>query len=197
MRDGLVAKCIFFTLFRIRDTNDNSRGRRGRIEFSVMSRGPGTKTKWVLLLICGQAAIKSARASKFSANKNTSGSCSQKQKRSLCSTPWYCWISRALPWDIDRLVKLPQRTMTCGMNSFSMQLSKIFCIPTSVWGWSSHTSERKKKLRPGRSSWIRSKKWVLKASQSRSGLWVSRVTSHPPVGMWHLSQGSQCAHRST
>jgi len=36
-----------------------------------------------------------------------------------------------------------------------MQLSKIFCSPGSVCGWSSHTSDRKKKWRSGSSSRMR------------------------------------------
>lgn len=66
--------------------------------------------------------------------------------------PWYVWTSRLLPCDIEDRVKFPQRIMTFGMKLFSMQLSNIFRRPTRVCGWSSHTSERKKKWSSGSSS---------------------------------------------
>jgi hypothetical protein len=53
MRHGLVAKCILGTLFLIRAMKDDNNGRRGRTEFPVMSRGPGTKTTFELRVIVG------------------------------------------------------------------------------------------------------------------------------------------------
>jgi hypothetical protein len=66
MRHGLVAKCTLGSLFLIRDTKDDSSGRRGRSEFAVISRGPGTKTKCVSRVIIGYDAMRSAKPSKFS-----------------------------------------------------------------------------------------------------------------------------------
>lgn len=77
-----------------------------------------------------------------------------------CYSPSYRMISRSLPWAIDRLVKLPQRTMTFGMKLFSMQLSNIFRRPMKVSGLSSHTSDRKKKCRSASSFRTRTENWV-------------------------------------
>jgi len=53
MRHGLVAKCTFGTLFLMRDTKNDNRGRRGRVAFLVISSGPGTNTKCVWRVIIG------------------------------------------------------------------------------------------------------------------------------------------------
>lgn len=69
-------------------------------------------------------------------------------------------MSLLLPWAIGQLAKFPQSTMTFGTKLFSMQLSNIFCNPWSVWGWSSQTSERKKKCKSGSSFWRRTANWA-------------------------------------
>ena len=64
---GLVAKCTCGTLARRREVKADMRGLRGRTgPLRAMSRGPGTKTKWVAAVRSGKEAMRSARASKFS-----------------------------------------------------------------------------------------------------------------------------------
>jgi len=66
-------------------------------------------------------------------------------KKAGRNAPSYLCMSRPLPRDIDLLEKLPQKTITLGMKSFSIQLSNILCRFLSVSGTSKWTSERKKK----------------------------------------------------
>lgn len=66
MRHGFDAKCILGTFVLSRFTKKDSRYCRGSIPLAVISRGPGTSTKWVYRVIDGYAAIRSARLSKLS-----------------------------------------------------------------------------------------------------------------------------------
>jgi hypothetical protein len=61
-----VAKWTFGIFAFKRPTKLDNKGRRGKVEFIVMSSGPGTNTKCVDRVIIGYEAIKSANASKFS-----------------------------------------------------------------------------------------------------------------------------------
>ena len=63
--------------------------------------------------------------------------------------PWYFEISLLLPWLMPRLVKLPHKINTRGINSASMHIAKILFKPSKVAGWSSHTSDRQWNMRSG------------------------------------------------
>jgi hypothetical protein len=66
MRHGFDAKCILGTFALSRFTKEDNRCCRGNVPLTVISRGPGTNTKWVDRVIDGYEAIRSARLSKFS-----------------------------------------------------------------------------------------------------------------------------------
>jgi len=53
IRHGFVAKCTLGILALSRETNVESKGLRGRVELTVISRGPGTKIKCVARVISG------------------------------------------------------------------------------------------------------------------------------------------------
>ena len=53
IRQGFVAKYTLGSLDFSRETKVDNIGRRGSIEFTVISRGPGTKTKYVPRVISG------------------------------------------------------------------------------------------------------------------------------------------------
>lgn len=72
MRHGLLAKCTFGTRDFKRETKADNNGRRGKMELTATSNGPGTKTKCVVRVISGYDAIKSARVSKLSAGTEVS-----------------------------------------------------------------------------------------------------------------------------
>lgn len=69
MRAGLVAKWILGILDLSLPVKDESSVRFGSTAFTVTSRGPGTKTKCVERKMTGYEAIRSASASKFSAER--------------------------------------------------------------------------------------------------------------------------------
>ena len=66
IRHGFVPKCALGTFVFNLPTRVDNKGLRGNVVFIVISKGPGTNKKWVDREISGYAAIKSARASKFS-----------------------------------------------------------------------------------------------------------------------------------
>jgi len=66
MRHGLVAKCAFGTLLFSLPVSVDNNGLRGKVELTVISKGPGMNTKCVERVIRGYAAMRSANASKFS-----------------------------------------------------------------------------------------------------------------------------------
>ena len=68
IRHGFVPKCALGTFVFNLPTRVDNKGLRGNVAFMVISKGPGTNKKWVDREISGYAAIKSARASKFSGN---------------------------------------------------------------------------------------------------------------------------------
>lgn len=64
IRQGFDPNCILGTLpFNLLVSDDKS-GFRGKMELTVMSRGPGTSTKCVWRVMAGYDAMSSARESK-------------------------------------------------------------------------------------------------------------------------------------
>lgn len=109
--------------------------------------------------------------------------------------PWYLSTSRLSPCAIEWLVKLPQRTITLGIKLFSIQLSNIFCSPRRVCGWSSQTSERKKKCSSGSSSRMRAANFAWNAKSILNRLEGYKYV-HLLARRLNLFLGNQCDHIS-
>lgn len=114
MRQGLDASCSLGTLALSLAVNEDRRGLRGKMEFIVISRGPGTTTKCVCLVMSGYDAIKSARESKPSTPSVSYAPLNRVVYR--CHIPWYRRISLALPWAMPLELKLPHSMIRRGMN---------------------------------------------------------------------------------
>ncbi len=70
IRHGFEAKWILGIRDLRRAVKEDRRGLRGSTELTVMSSGPGTRTKCVVRVITGYDAIRSARESKLSRREN-------------------------------------------------------------------------------------------------------------------------------